>query len=685
MTNNHLQGETSPYLLQHAHNPVDWYPWNAAAFAKARQEDKPIFLSIGYSTCHWCHVMERESFEDEQVAKILNRDYVAIKVDREERPDIDQAYMTVCQVMTGQGGWPLSILMTAERQAFWAGTYLKRSTRSGGLGLMELLARVSELWIHERPRLLESGQSITDALRSIRPNSHSVSDSVESHDALLRVGYDQLTQQFDPQWAGFGNAPKFPSPHQLAFLLRWHYQHPSSAALSMVEQTISAWRSGGIYDQIGFGIHRYSVDRHWRTPHFEKMLYDQALVLQIYLESWQVTGKQHYAQVAQEIIAYLQRELLSPEGGFYAAEDADSEGEEGLFYTWTPSEITKILGEKAQSFCEAYGIETEQADETGRCIPYLSKRSNMGLPAPDLETIRLQLLDLRNQRPHPFKDTKIVCAWNGLLIAALSRAAICLNQGDYLVLVRNAADFILDQTRHNGGRLFRYWRDGTRVGTAFADDYAALIWALLELYQASFVTSYLAAALQFQAEMETEFWDADQGAFNLSSHDQEAMIFQPLDASDGAVPSANSMAALNLVRLSRLTGNPEFEQQATIILETFSAEVARQASAYTHLLLALDYLKTPGQEIVIAGDIESSIGTQMLQAIRRTWNPYQVILVKRPGSDGQLMAELAPFTAAMTVNPTGPLVYVCEGFRCHQAVGDLASLEQLLVGPPAIP
>ncbi|MCX5907617.1 MAG: thioredoxin domain-containing protein, partial [Deltaproteobacteria bacterium] len=489
---NHLIHEKSPYLLQHAENPVDWYPWGAEAFQKAREEGKPVFLSIGYATCHWCHVMAHESFEDEEVSDLLNESFVAIKVDREERPDIDHLYMFVCQGLTGQGGWPLSIFMTPEGNPFFAGTYFPKSGRMGMTGFTGLLTQIANLWKNNREKLLKSGEGIRQALQQQEAGTEKGGPALDQK--ALQKAYIQLSRAFDPVWGGFGQAPKFPTPHQMNFLLRWGKRSGDSQAALMVEKTLQAMRQGGIFDQIGLGFHRYSVDEKWLVPHFEKMLYDQAMLAMSYLEAYQALGKSDYAETAREIFTYVLRDMTSPEGGFYSAEDADSENREGLFYVWTPREIQKHLGEDLGNlFCRFYDITHGGNFEDGTSIPHISRplaafAQTEKIPLPELtralEEGRERLFAVREKRIHPLKDDKIITSWNGLMIAALAKGYQALQDPAYARAAKKAADFILGQMVKDG-RLMRRFRHRHIAHPGFLDDYAFFIWGLLELYEAT--------------------------------------------------------------------------------------------------------------------------------------------------------------------------------------------------------
>ncbi|MGA2400688.1 MAG: thioredoxin domain-containing protein, partial [Syntrophobacteraceae bacterium] len=633
---NRLAGEKSPYLLQHAENPVDWYPWGEEAFLKAKLEDKPIFLSIGYSTCHWCHVMEHESFEDDEVAGLLNRSFVTIKVDREERPDIDQVYMTVCQAITGGGGWPLSIFMGPDRKPFYAGTYFPKRSRMGMPGLMDVAGKIAELWAGEREQLGRISDEIT---RAIEPKRSEGLHQLPGPELLERT-WRELARSFDPVWGGFGGAPKFPNPHNLTFLTRWHNRNPGSNAFQMVEKTLFSMRSGGIFDQIGFGFHRYSVDEKWLVPHFEKMLYDQALLALAYTDAFLATGDERYAKVVREIFEYVTREMQSPEGGFYCAQDADSEGKEGIFFTWTPAQVANILGKDAGDiFCRAYGITPQGNFEEGMSIPYIARSfevlaRDMGMGLPELENTladgRRKLFDAREKRVHPLKDDKILVAWNGLMIAALARGSQALGDASYARAAVGAVNFILEKMKTANGRLYRRYRQGEVVNPGYADDYAFLIWGLLDLYETIFDVKHLSEAARLQEDMSRIFGDPD-GGFSYTGNDGEPMILRERVIYDGALPSCNSVAAMNLLRLGRMTANPEFEKQADLLMKSFAGQVAARPAAFTHFMQALDFALGPAREILIAGDISSSATKEMIETVHRLYSPNRVLMLKDSG------------------------------------------------------
>ncbi|MDY0039953.1 MAG: thioredoxin domain-containing protein [Desulforhabdus sp.] len=681
---NLLSQEKSPYLLQHANNPVNWHPWKDEAFKKALEEDKPIFLSIGYATCHWCHVMEHESFEDEEVAKILNDHYVSIKVDREERPDVDQIYMTVCQALTGSGGWPLTIFMTPDRKPFFAGTYFPRQSRMGMPGFMDILRQIAELWKKDRHRALSAGDKITAAIQPKKGTAEGPPISVD----MLEKGYNQLSSSFDSTWGGFGSAPKFPTPHHLTFLLRWNKRRPDSQALAMVEKTLDAMRNGGIFDHIGFGFARYSVDARWFAPHFEKMLYDQAMLTMAYLEAFQTTGKDRYARVAGEIFEYVLRNMTDPEGAFYSAEDADSEGVEGLFYLWTPAQIKAVIGEEAGDlFCRFYDVTQAGNFEDHRNILHVSKPTEVfakvvGMGAEELSAVleesRRKLLAFRETRIHPLKDDKILTSWNGLMIAALAKGYQALRNEIYLSAAQKAADFILKVLRKDSGRLFRRYRQGEVANPGYMDDYAFMTWALIELYESTFDVRYLEEALQLNRHAMDLFWDEQDGGFFYTAQDSESLIVRDKEIYDGAIPSSNSIAALNLLRLGRMTGSSELESYADRLFKRFSAMVGEYPSAYTQFLNAVDFAVGPSREIVIVGEAGQEDVRLMVDVLHRPFLPNRVVLLKQGGEAGRRLVELANYLEPLTQVRGEPTVYICENYACRTPITQVEALNSAI-------
>jgi len=681
---NRLINEKSPYLLQHAHNPVDWHPWGEEAFQKAGSEDKPVFLSVGYATCHWCHVMEHESFEDDDVAGLLNEHFVSVKVDREERPDVDHIYMTVCQTLTGRGGWPLSIIMTPAGKPFFAGTYFPKSSRMGLPGFVDILRQVADLWKKDRGRLAHIGEEIT---RAIQPGKQTGNGARLGLD-VLRKGYAQLRSSFDEKWGGFGSAPKFPTPHHLTFLLRWHRRNPDSDALGMVERTLQSMRAGGLFDQLGFGFHRYSVDERWLVPHFEKMLYDQAMLAMAYIEAFQVTRKPQYERVVREIFEYVLRDMTDPMGGFCSAEDADSEGKEGLFYVWTPQEVRSVLGEeKGEIFCNCFDVSSPGNFEEGRSIPHITRphainAQRYGMTPADLESLleecRKELFLAREERIHPLKDDKILTSWNGLMIAALAMGYQVLRDAAHLAAARKAADFVLERLKSPSDRLYRRYRGGDVANPGYADDYAFLIWGLIELYEATFETIYLENAIALQRTMLHHFWDEEHHGFRFTADDSEQLIVSDREIYDGATPSSNSVAALNLMRLGRMTGDVAWEEKADQLLKTFSSLVSDYPSAYTQFLNAVDFSLGPNREIVIVGEEQNPETFHMLEMVQRSFDPGRIVAFKGVGGSEEIPAGLAPFVGELKPLDGKTAVYICENYSCRRPVTSLDELKSAL-------
>jgi hypothetical protein len=682
---NHLIREKSPYLLQHAENPVAWYPWGEAAFQKAKEEDKPIFLSIGYATCHWCHVMAHESFEDEEVAAILNRHFVSIKVDREERPDVDQVYMSVCQALTGHGGWPLSIFMTPEREPFFAGTYFPKTGRMGMMGFIELLQRVAGLWRTDREKILTGSGEIRKALRK---EAHPGFAETSLDLGVLKKGYAQLERTHDERWGGFGSAPKFPTPHHLTFLLRWFRRSGDPQARKMTERTLEAMRHGGIFDQLGLGFHRYSVDEKWLIPHFEKMLYDQALLAMAYTEAYLALGKAEYGKVTREIFAYILRDMTSPEGGFYSAEDADSEGHEGRFYVWKPGEVRSHLGkEEGDLFCRFFGVSPEGNFEEGASVLHIPRpvehfaageKMDPEELGKILERAREKLLQVREKRIHPLKDDKVLTSWNGLMIAALAKGYQALGDPLFSDAACRAADFILGQMRTPQGRLYRRWREGEVAISGFLEDYAFLVWGLIELYEATFRVRYLEEAIHLNQLMIELFGDKERGGFFFSGKDNESLITRQKELYDGATPSGNSVAALNLLRLARMTGKMDLEKEVEGLQRAFSSTVAEAPMAFTQFLNFLDFYLGPSQEIVLVGNPDWETSRAMTAAIQRKFLPNKVLLFRPEDDTGKKLADLCPFVEGMKSQDRKATAYLCEGFACKTPLTDLAALQGAL-------
>lgn len=660
---NRLINEKSPYLLQHAYNPVDWYPWCDEAFAKAKQENKPIFLSIGYSTCHWCHVMEEESFENEEVANYLNKNYVSIKVDREERPDIDSIYMSVCQVLTGSGGWPLSIFLDDNKKPFFAGTYFPREDRYGMAGFISILSELHHLWNRDKGRITQAADEIIRAI-SIQENAGSKLEK-----EIVEKAAHQLMNQFDQNYGGFSKAPKFPSPHNLMLLLRYYHSTNQEAVLSMIVKTLDGMMCGGIYDHIGYGFSRYSTDEKWLVPHFEKMLYDNALLAICFTEAYQVTKYERYKKVVEEILTYVLRDMMSKEGGFFTAEDADSEGVEGKFYVWEKSEILKLLGkEKGQKFCQFYDI-SEQGNFEGKNIP---NRIRSGIEEDGSNSFQscIEILHKeREKRIHPSKDTKILTSWNGLMIAALSIAGKVLKKDSYLLEAKNAVKFITNKLMPNG-RLKARFCDGEVGLEAFAEDFSFLTWGLIELYEATYQEDYLKIAIELTEQFIKEFWD-EKGGFFLYGIQGEQLIIRPKEIYDGAMPSANSVAIYNFIRLARLTGCQEYEEKANQTLSFFAEQIGQVKVAHAFSILSVWYLENKPKDIVLVSNREEN-AENMIALIRENFLPNTSSLLVTKAHEN--ITNLAKFTKDYPMKEEKCTAYLCENYACRPPITEINEL-----------
>ncbi len=689
---NRLQHEHSPYLLQHAANPVDWYPWGEEAFTRAQAEDKPVFLSIGYSTCHWCHVMAHESFEDKQVAALLNETFVCIKVDREERPDIDNLYMSAAQVMKQRGGWPLTIIVTPDKKPFFAGTYFPKQSGLGRIGMLELVPRIKELWRTQREQIISSAAEVTSVLQQ----GATIAAGGELGPADLELAYHQLAQHFDSTYGGFGHGMKFPTPHNLLFLLRYYHRNGDPRALAIAEQTLTRMRRGGIFDQIGFGFHRYATDREWLVPHFEKMLYDQALLALAYTEAFQLTRKEEYARTVREIFAYVLRDMTAPEGGFYSAEDADSEGREGKFYLWTIDEIrTALNADDATLFIDAFNLtaggdfsESDQA-ATGANIPHLlddwasiaARHHLSGAEVQDrIASIRQMLFDRRELRVHPGKDDKILADWNGLMIVALARAAQVLGDPVYAAAAADAVTFINNRMIDDHGNLYHRYRGGHAAIDGNVDDYAFVIWGLLELYEATFTVSYLQQALALNERMLAQFWDQETGGLYFSAERVDDVIVRQKEVYDGAVPSGNSVAMLNLLRLGRMTGRTDLEDKATQIMRAFSRQVAQAPAQHTMMMCALDFMIGPTNEVIIVGRPGSTDTKTLIAAIRGVYHPQKVVLFRADDGSTNGLDKLAGFIRYCEPLGGQATAYVCRDHACELPTANADKLLALLDG-----
>lgn len=633
---NRLSREKSPYLLQHKDNPVDWYPWCDEAFARAESEDKPVFLSIGYSTCHWCHVMAHESFEDEEVAAELNEHFICIKVDREERPDIDAVYMRVCQAMTGAGGWPMTVLLTPEQKPFFAGTYFPKHSRYGQPGLLELLQEVVRLWENDRESLLQTGDRITDFLRQTSEKT------AHPDKALLNSAYHALRSSFDEKWGGFGTAPKFPTPHNLLFLMAY-------GEWDMVETTLTAMARGGIFDQIGGGFSRYSTDRQWFIPHFEKMLYDNALLMLAYRQAGEQTQNTSYADIADRTARYLLRELQSPQGGFYCGQDADSEGVEGKYYTMRPHEIKDVLGNaEGEAFCRVYGI-SETVNIPNRIE---------SMESPWREERLQKLYDYRRARTKLHTDDKILLSWNAWTIIALVR---CGYTDDAVRCCR----FIEENMTDADNRLYLRYRDGEAANDGQLDDYAVYALALLALYRATLNIDYLEQAI-FRAEQMTDFFEDENGGYFLTAHDAPPLIHRPKETYDGAIPSGNSVAAMVLEMLAQLTGENRWREAADRQLRFAAGQAEDYPAAHCFAMLAIQRALKPGRELVVCGE-------ELPEEIKEGL-PEDLNVLYKSSKNASRLAKCAPFTADYPVPEHAANWYLCENGTCRRAVTDFAQL-----------
>ena len=687
-TANHLINETSPYLLQHAYNPVNWYPWGEEAFEKAKNENKPVFLSIGYSTCHWCHVMEKESFENEEVASLLNDVCVPIKVDREERPDIDHIYMTVCQVMTGSGGWPLNLFLTPDKRPFFAGTYFPPKERFGRIGFYELLMHIRKIWETENSKAVNASKQIVELLEEISTHSKSVSFDK----TVIDEAFNQLKTKYDAHYGGFGGSPKFPSPHLLLFLLRYYKETKNNEALEMVENTLTSMRSEGIYDHIGFGFHRYATDEKWHLPHFEKMLYDQAMHIMAYIEAYQVTKKDIYKNVACEVIEYLERDMLSPEGGFYAAEDADSEGEEGKYYVWSRSELKDELGlSDFEMFQKIFYLEDEgnfleeaTKQKTGsnvicfkESLEKISEREGISVDKIKdfIDKAVKKLLKKRQTRIPPQKDDKILTDWNGLLIAALAKAGVAFKEQKYTHLAINAYSFIKDKmTRDN--KLQHSYRDGVVKGDGTLDDYSFLVWGLIELYEATFEESYLIEANELNKIILKHFKDDKSEGFFFMPDFSETVLVRKKEYFDGAIPSGNSVSLYNLARLAKYFNNLEYADIANKALSAFGAEAKEHPIGFMMFMVALGFLLNKSQEVVIVGDSDDKNIKEILNILSESYKPNCVKLFVDTKRKSNISNPMLKDYKMLNNKPT---IYICENYACKEPITDVSQLREMVI------
>ena len=671
---NRLAKETSPYLLQHADNPVDWHPWGREALERARREDKPILLSIGYSACHWCHVMERESFEDEATAELMNRDFVSVKVDREERPDLDSIYMRAVQALTGHGGWPLTAFLTPDGRAFYGGTYFPPEPRHGMPSFRQVLEAVADAFRNRRDEVERGSDQLLSIMKGTEVGGgaggvaqEGEAGEEEVDDRILDHGYRFLAGRYDQVNGGFGQAPKFPQPVVLEFLLRHHHRTGESEALDMTVHTLQAMAAGGMRDHLGGGFHRYSVDARWLVPHFEKMLYDNGLLARVYLHAYQVTGDRRLKETATSTLDYVLEDLTSPEGGFYSARDADSEGEEGLFYLWTPEEVDELLeADEAELFREAYGV-TPEGNFEGRSILHLSRPLGELAGEKGLETHELEerlarsrdvLTEARRRREHPLRDEKILVAWNALVARALAEAGAVLERDDYLAAARENADFLLENLRHEG-RLRRSFKDGEARIPAFLEDYAGLGNALLTLYECTLEARWLQEARALGRHVVDLFWDEEEGIFFDAARDGEELVVRPRDIMDNATPSGNSLALELLLRLARLTGEEEGWKRVRGALAREREGMKRMPTAFGRLLSVLSLHRSRPLEVTILGDPSGGELTPFLHVAHGGYEPARIVAGGDPGEVGDL-----PLLGDREAKEGKATAYVCRDFTC---------------------
>ncbi len=680
---NRLADETSPYLLQHAENPVDWYPWGDEVFARASAEGKPIFLSVGYSACHWCHVMERESFENDQTAALLNESFLSVKVDREERPDVDQIYMAAVQAMTGHGGWPMSVFLTPEGKPFYGGTYFPPADRHGMPGFPRVLQSVAQAWENRQEEILAAADGMTGQLQSLGQLRTTPGNLDES---LLDNAYKKLSRGFDPQHGGFGDAPKFPHPMDLRVLMRHYHRTGDPHALHMVRLTLDKMGQGGIYDHLGGGFARYSTDDRWLVPHFEKMLYDNALLVSTYVEAYQLTGERRYHGLLNETLGYVLDRLTAPEGGFYSTEDADSEGVEGKYYVWSLDEVRSLLGdEKAETFAKVYDVTEhgnwEHASILNLPRPISEAASALGRDEDDLrqelQQSRLILLGARNQRIPPGKDTKILTSWNGLMIAAMAEAGYALDQRIYLEAAEKAARFLLDHHRTEDGRLLHASKDGRARFPGYLEDYAYLIDGLTRLFEATGNALWISSSIELADLMLADFLDEQSGGFYFTAKDHETLIVRPKEPTDNATPSGNAVAATALLRLAALTGRSELEDHARRALESVRGLMDQAPTAAGQSLIALDFLLAPVREFAVIGGSDRTEYEDVLSQIGRRFLPHKVV-APSPGPVAPELAEKVPLLASRPTVDDRTTVYICQNFTCQAPVVGVEGVSKAL-------
>lgn len=681
---NRLINETSPYLLQHAHNPVDWHPWGPEALSLSRQKDVPILLSLGYSACHWCHVMERESFENERIAKLMNENFVCIKVDREERPDLDQIYMNAVQAMTGSGGWPMTVFLTPELKPFYAGTYFPPQDSPGRPGFPKILMAISRLYREDR----QKAESYSDQVVSLinQMSELQVSEGTISSDVFDKA-YRDLTSSYDPGYGGFGGAPKFPQAMTCSFLMRYWKRSGEPQALNMVEHTLRKMAEGGMYDHLGGGFHRYSVDEKWLVPHFEKMLYDNALLSRVYLDAYQITKNELYRRIASETLDYVLREMHRPGGGFYSTQDADSEGEEGKYYVWELDEIKDALGDEAEAFARYYGVTESGNFEHRKNILHVSGSpediaAQIGINVSELQTRigkgKAQLFGKRESRIRPGLDDKIITAWSALMISSMASGYQVLGKQEYLDAASQSAEFLLNELSRDG-MLLRIYRNKESKLNAYLDDYAFLINALMDLYESDFQMKWLLEAFRLNQILMEEFWDEKNGGFFYTGDSHEQLIARSKSAYDSAIPSGNSVAVMNLLRLARVTGDEGLIAKAETLFKLFKEQLEQTPTGLAQMLCALDFYLSDAMEIAIVGKRDDPETGEIIRTIRDCYIPNKTLVLFDPENDPEELEDSIPLLKGRTANKGKPVVYICKDYVCKAPITEVRVLKEALL------
>ena len=682
---NRLIDETSPYLLQHAHNPVDWYPWGTEALSLSKKKDMPILLSIGYSACHWCHVMEHESFENERTAKLMNDNFICIKVDREERPDLDQIYMNAVQAMTGSGGWPMTVFLTPDLKPFYAGTYFPPEDSYGRPGFPKILMAISRLYREER----QKAESYSDQVVSLinQMSELQVSDASMSS-SVFDEAYRDWKSSYDSRYGGFGGAPKFPQAMACSFLMRYWKRSGESQALNMVEHTLRKMAEGGMYDQLGGGFHRYSVDEKWLVPHFEKMLYDNSLLSRVYLDAYQITKNEFYRRIASETLDYVLREMYRPGGGFYSTQDADSEGEEGKYYVWELEEIRDALGDEAEAFIRYYGVTEGGNFEHGRNILNISGSpediaARIGMDVSELQNRigkgKAQLFSKRENRVRPGLDDKIITAWSAMIISSMASGYQIIGKQEYLDAASQSAEFLLNELSRDG-MLLRTYRNNESKLNAYLEDYAFLVNALMDLYESDFQMKWLLEAFRLNQILMEEFWDEKNGGFFYTGDSHEHLITRSKSAYDGAIPSGNSVAVMNLLRLARLTGDEDLTAKAETVLKLFSEQLEQTPTGLAQMLCALDFYLGDPMEIAVVGRRDDPETGEIIRTIRDCYIPNKILVFFDPENDPKELEDSIPLLRGRTTNEGKPVVYICKDYVCKAPITDVGVLKEALSG-----